>query len=173
MSFRETIRSPWLAITLAIIAVALLILVVTLPQILAALEAATPTPSPTLAAPTPTLLPTPAGPTPVATFARPTPSPQPTFVTYTVRTGDSLTSIARTYRTTGRSIAWWNRGSYPSLDPESETYEPNRIEVGWVLFLIPGNVVDDTNPPTPSPGPASPSPAASQAAMLSLSGSQA
>ncbi len=172
MSFRETIRSPWLAATLAIIAVALLVLIVTLPQIIAALDV-TPTVSPPTAAPTPTPVPTSAGPTPVATFARPTPSPQPTFISYTVRPGDTLTSIARTYRTTGRSIAWWNRGTYPSLDPESATYEPNRIEVGWILVLIPGNVVDDTNPPTPSPGPASPSPAATQAAMLSLNGSQA
>lgn len=158
MSIRETIRSPWLAFTLAIIGVALLVLIVTLPQILAALNAA-PTASPTAPAATPTPVPTTAGPTPVPTFARPTPSPQPTFITYVVRPGDTLTSIARTYRTTGRSIAWWNRGTYPSLDPESATYEPDRIEVGWILVLIPGNVVDDANPPTPSPAPVSPPPA--------------
>lgn len=157
MTFRETIRSPWLSATLAVVAIALLAGIVALPQIVATLTA---TPLPTAAAPMPTPVPTPAGPTPEPTFTRPTPSPAPTFIIYTVRPADTLTSIAKAYRTTGRSIAWWNRGTYPSLDPESATYEPNRIEVGWTLVLIPGAVVDDTNPPTPSPGPATPSPSA-------------
>jgi hypothetical protein len=157
MSFRETLRSPWLTASLAVVAIALLATIVALPQILAKLA---PTPSAAVASPSPNPSPSPAGPTPVPTFARPTPSPAPTFVSYTVRRGDTLTSIATTYRTTARSIAWWNRGTYPSLDPESATYEPNRIEIGWTLVLIPGAVVDDTNPPTPSPGPATPSPAA-------------
>jgi LysM domain-containing protein len=99
-------------------------------------------------------------PTPAPTFARPTPSPAPTFLTYTVKAGDTLNSIAKRYRTTGRSIAWWNRGRYPSLDPESATYDPNTIRRGWVLVLLPDTVVDDDNPPTPSPGPRG-SPAAS------------
>jgi len=84
---------------------------------------------------------------------RPTPSPAPTFMTYVVRAGDTLTSIAREFRTSARSIAWWNRGAHPSLDPESEAYDPNRIEIGWLLVLLPGMTVDETNPPTPSPGP--------------------
>jgi hypothetical protein len=155
MTLRKTLRSPWLTATLAILAIALLAVIVALPQIVATLSA---TPAPTIAAPTPTPVPTTAGPTPEPTFARPTPSPEPTFTSYTVRPGDSLTSIARVYQTTNRSIAWWNRGTYPSLDPESATYEPDRIEVGWVLVLIPGAVVDDANPPTPSPGPATPAP---------------
>jgi len=108
---------------------------------------ATPVPGSTGAAPSPT--PTSPGPT----FVRPTPSPMPTFVTHAVQPGDTLTSIARQFRTTGRSIAWWNRGAYPSLDPESATYDPNRLEVGWVLHLLPDTVVDENNPPTPSPGP--------------------
>jgi hypothetical protein len=155
MTLRETLRSPWLSASLAVVAIALLATIVALPQIIATLTA---TPPPTTAGPTPTPVPTLAGPTPVPTFARPTPSPAPTFVSYTVRPGDTLTSIAKTYRTTARSIAWWNRGTYPSLDPESATYEPNRIEVGWTLVLIPGAVVDEANPPTPSPGPETPSP---------------
>jgi peptidoglycan/xylan/chitin deacetylase (PgdA/CDA1 family) len=80
----------------------------------------------------------------------------PTFLAYTVVRGDSLTSIARRFATTGRSIAWWNRATYPSLDPESPAYSPNRIEVGWVLALIPSVVVDDQNPPASSPGPSAP-----------------
>ena len=51
--------------------------------------------------------------------------------------------------------------TFPSLDPESPTYRPDSIKAGWVLVLIPGQVVDDTNPPTPSPGPAGPTPASS------------
>ena len=115
---------------------------------------ATSTPAPT---PTPTAA--------LPSFVRPTPSPNPTFMTYVVRTGDTLNSIVRQFGTTARSIAWWNRGTYPSLDPESDKYDPNRLEVGWRLVLIPNTVVDDNNPPTPSPGPsASPAPGGSPSA---------
>ncbi|MFP5343799.1 MAG: LysM peptidoglycan-binding domain-containing protein [Candidatus Limnocylindria bacterium] len=82
--------------------------------------------------------PTPSGPTPVPSFTRPTPTPLPTFVVHVVEPGETLTSIARLHRTTGRSIAHWNREAYPSLDPASDEYEPDRIVVGWALRLIPG-----------------------------------
>ena len=107
-----------------------------------------PTPSPTVAD-SPTV-----GPSP--TFSRPTPTPEPTFTSYPVGAGDSLTSIARAFGTTPRSLAWWNRGTYPTLDPESEAYDPNHIEPGWTLVLIPGVTVDDANPPSPSPGAPTP-----------------
>ena len=96
-------------------------------------------------------LPTASSPVPstVATFARPTPSPGPTFRMYEVKNGDTLTSIARRFRTTERSIAWWNRGFYPSLDPESRDYDPNTIRVGWMLVVLPDITVDDENPPAP------------------------
>ena len=103
--------------------------------------------------------PAPSGPTPTPTFSRPTPSPAPTFLTYLVKSGDTLNSIAKKFRTTARSIAWWNRGAYPSLDPQSAKYDPNTIRRGWVLVVMPDTVVDDSNPPTPSPGPSG-SPAA-------------
>ncbi len=77
-------------------------------------------------------------------FVRPTPTPRPTPISYIVRTGDTLTSIARANRTTARSIAFWNRSTYPSLDPDSATYAPDRIAVGWRLVLIPGVVVDES-----------------------------
>jgi peptidoglycan/xylan/chitin deacetylase (PgdA/CDA1 family) len=78
-----------------------------------------------------------------------------------VARGDTLTSIARRFDTTARSIAFWNRSSYPSLDPESEAYEPNRIQVGWTFLLLPGTVVDEDELPTPTtaPSPTAPTPA--------------
>jgi peptidoglycan/xylan/chitin deacetylase (PgdA/CDA1 family) len=86
----------------------------------------------------------------------PTPLPSPTPVEYEVRAGDNLTSVARRYDTTARSIAYWNRDTYPSLDPDSPEYEPDRIEVGWRLRLWPGQTVDEASPPpgaSPTPRP--------------------
>ena len=80
----------------------------------------------------------PPGPTP--TPGPPTPTPMPTFTSYTVKSGDNLTSIARRFRTTPRSIAYWNRVTYPSLDPESSHYAPNRLQLGWVLKVLPGGL---------------------------------
>lgn len=95
---------------------------------------------------------------PTPSFVRPTPTPAPTPVAYVVASGDSLNSIARRFETTARSIAFWNRDAYPSLDPESEAYAPDRIEVGWRLEVLPGVVVgaDGEPEPTRSPGPSVP-----------------
>ena len=114
-----------------------------------------PSPSEGIVVATPTPRPTPAGPTPTPSFVRPTPTPQPTFLAYTVLTGDSLDKIAKKFGTSGRSIAYWNRATYPSLDPESSAYRPNNIKVGWTLLLIPHKEVDPENLPTlpPTPGP--------------------
>jgi len=96
----------------------------------------------------------PIGPTPSPSFVRPTPLPAPTFLAYVVRSGDTLTSIARSFHTTPRSIAFWSRVEHPSLDPESAGYRPDRLEVGWTLLLIPDAVFDESELPdaTPSPG---------------------
>jgi hypothetical protein len=112
-----------------------------------------PTPSggDTGAAATPTPIPTPAGPTPTPLFVHPTPTPQPTFLLYTVVSGDSLDRIAKKFGTTGRSIAYWNRASYPSLDPESASYRPDYLKLGWTLALIPHKEVDPENLPTLPP----------------------
>jgi hypothetical protein len=91
------------------------------------------------------------GPSTRPSFVRPTPTPLPTFLVYMVRPGDTLTSIARTHGTTARSIAFWNRSRYPSLDPDSPTYSPNRIEVGWELVLIPDVELDPEELPESSP----------------------
>ncbi len=122
-----------------------------------------------LETPAPTAVPTPPGPTPTLSFIRPTPTPEPTFAVYTVARGDTLVGIARRFHTSGRSIAYWNRVTYPSLDPESAKYQPDRLEVGWTLLLLPGEEVDPENLPTltpkptpkPTPGPPSAPPTAS------------
>jgi hypothetical protein len=94
-------------------------------------------------------------------FVRPTPLPSPTFQVYEVRAGDTLTSIARDFGTTPRSIAYWNRTRYPSLDPDSAEYRPGLIEVGWMLLVIPTAVVDEDELPDPTPTPAASSAPAS------------
>jgi hypothetical protein len=104
-------------------------------------------------APTATPVPTPAGPTPTPSFVRPTPTPQPTFLVYKVVSGDNLERIAKRFGTTGRSIAYWNRAIYPSLDPESAKYRPNYIAAGWTLLILPNKEVDPENLPPTSPLP--------------------
>jgi nucleoid-associated protein YgaU len=139
-SNRSILESPWIAAGLAIVVIALAAVLV-LPGLLERSGfGASPTPSGPAG---PFASPTPAQPS----FVRPTPSPRPSFASYVVKSGDTLNSIARQFRTTARSIAWWNRGAHPSLDPESPQYNPNNLKVGWVLQVLPDTVVDDNNPP--------------------------
>jgi hypothetical protein len=91
------------------------------------------------------------GPSSRPSFVRPSPTPLPTFLVYTVRPGDTLTSIARLFGTTARSIAFWNRTRYPSLDPDSPQYAPNAIKAGWNLMLVPDVELDPDDLPEPSP----------------------
>jgi hypothetical protein len=93
-----------------------------------------PTPTP---GPTPTAAPT-APPTPTPTPGPPTPTPAPTFRLYTVKPGDTLLALARRFKTSARSLAYWNRDMYPSLDPESARYSPDRLQAGWILKVMPG-----------------------------------
>ena len=139
---RSVLESPWLAAALAVVVLAVGAVLIA-PGLLGV---AGPGTGPT----TPAAQASPTAPAPSPTFVRPTPSPQPTFLSYIVRSGDSLNSIAREFRTTARSIAWWNRGAYPSLDPESRDYDPNRLQVGWRLRVLPDTIVDENDPPPPS-----------------------
>ena len=101
--------------------------------------------------PAPTAVPTPAGPTPTLSLIRPTPTPRPTFFIYTVVTGDNLVKIGKRFGTSGKSIAYWNRATYPSLDPDSDKYRPDHLDIGWTLSLIPNTEVDPEDlPPGPS-----------------------
>jgi hypothetical protein len=83
-------------------------------------------------------------------FVRPTPTPAPTFLVYTVKAGDNLNSIAHHFGTTGRSIAYWNGATYPSLDPESAQYQPGLLKIGWTLLVIPNVTFDEQTLPEPS-----------------------
>ena len=98
-------------------------------------------------------VPGPTGPTPVPSFVRPTPTPAPTFLLYVVKSGDNLGTIARRYGTTARSIAFWNRGTYPTLDPEAANYRPDLVRIGWTLLLIPNVTFDEQTLPGPSTNP--------------------
>ena len=93
--------------------------------------------------PTPTPSPIPTGPTPSPSFVRPTPTPLPTFFSYVVKSGDTLDSIAKAHGTGVLSLAFWNREVYPSLDPDAPGHNLNRIEIGWILQLIPGTEIDE------------------------------
>ncbi|MBA3235049.1 MAG: LysM peptidoglycan-binding domain-containing protein [Chloroflexi bacterium] len=99
-----------------------------------------------------TPFPTPDGPSPTPSFVRPTPTPEPTYFVYAVKSGDSLGSIARRFGTSGRSIAYWSRATYPSLDPDSSGYRPDYLVVGWRLSLVPNKEVDPENLPDPALG---------------------
>jgi LysM domain len=139
----STLDSPVLAGTIILVVLGFIGVIVLVPGVLPSNGG----PGQSVAAGAPS--PTPAGPTPVVTFARPTPSPPPTFLIYRVERGDTLTSLAKRFDTTDRSISWWNRGYYPSLDPESPGYDPNTIRVGWELNILRDTIVDNENPPAP------------------------
>jgi peptidoglycan/xylan/chitin deacetylase (PgdA/CDA1 family) len=92
--------------------------------------------------------------TPRQTVSLPEATPLPAFTVYPVRRGDTLLSIAARFRTSPLSLSYWNRDRYPSLDPDTTTYAPDRIEVGWRLRLIPGVEVDPEEfLPLPSESP--------------------
>ncbi len=124
----------------------------------------TPSPEqPTLGA-LPTIPPSTPSPTP----GPPTPKPGPSFATYKVVRGDNLTSIAKRFHTSPRSLAYWNRDQYPTLDPESAKYQPDNLKAGWVLRVMPnaeyspspddGETGIDSTPTPPDDASDAPSP---------------
>jgi peptidoglycan/xylan/chitin deacetylase (PgdA/CDA1 family) len=70
--------------------------------------------------------------------------------TYTVRGGDTLSSIARAWGTTVAQLQAWNAASHPSL-----VTNPNTLEVGWILIVAgePGTTPLPTVAPTAVPTP--------------------
>jgi hypothetical protein len=99
----------------------------------------------------------PTGPTPRPSFVPPTPTPAPTFLVYVVARGDNLNTIAHKFGTTARSLAFWNRATYPTLDPDAPGYRPDLLQVGWTLLLVPDIVVNEDELPAPSSEPTEPS----------------
>ena len=93
----------------------------------------------------------------------PEPLPSTAFDEITVASGETLFGIARTYRTTWQSLVFWNKHRIASLDPGDPSYDPNRLEIGWVLLVMPGVTVayEPTPGGAPNPTPPPPSGAAS------------
>jgi peptidoglycan/xylan/chitin deacetylase (PgdA/CDA1 family) len=102
-------------------------------------------------------------PTPSATASaseEPSPSASPSTIpsasegmggaTYTVRGGDTLSSIARAWGTTVAQLQAWNATSHPSL-----VTDPNTLEAGWILIVAgdPGATPLPTAAPTAVPTP--------------------
>jgi len=78
-------------------------------------------------------------------------SPSPGGMTYTVRAGDTLLSIARAFGTTSQQLQAWNAERHPSL-----LTNPDVVEPGWVLVVSGDPNV--TPLPTPAPPAATPRP---------------
>ncbi len=74
----------------------------------------------------------------------------PSGTTYTVRGGDTLSSIARAWGTTVQQLQAWNAGAHPSL-----ANDPNTLQAGWVLTVAgdPGTTPLPTTAPTAAPTP--------------------
>lgn len=80
------------------------------------------------------------------------PSPSADVTRYTVRAGDTLSSIARAWGTTVAQLQAWNADRYPSL-----AENPNVLEPGWALVVsgdpdaTPLPTAIPTAVPTPAP----------------------
>lgn len=104
---------------------------------------------------------------------KPTPEPSPTFSRYVVKRGDTLATIADRFGTSIESLSYWNRARYPSLDPDSPAYAPDRIQAGWTLGYIPNTLVDPNNLPSGPSAKVSQLPTASREPYPSLPASGA
>jgi len=80
----------------------------------------------------------------------PSPSEPVVGTTYTVRGGDTLSSIARAWGTSVAQLQAWNGSSYPSL-----LTNPDTLEAGWILIVAgdPGATPLPTTVPTVAPTP--------------------
>jgi peptidoglycan/xylan/chitin deacetylase (PgdA/CDA1 family) len=78
-------------------------------------------------------------------------TPSPGATTYTVRSGDTLTSIGRMWGVTVTQLQAWNSATYPSL-----AGDPNSVKVGWVLVV--SSDPDATPLPAPTPPLSTPAP---------------
>jgi peptidoglycan/xylan/chitin deacetylase (PgdA/CDA1 family) len=81
----------------------------------------------------------------------PSATPASAGTAYTVKPGDTLSLIARTWGTTVQQLQAWNAASHPSL-----VTDPNTLQAGWVLIVAgdPGTTPLPTVAPTTRPTPA-------------------
>ena len=68
---------------------------------------------------------------------RPTPDAAADVLHLHGRRGRHPGSIARRFKTSARSIAYWNRATLPVARPGVGHYNPNYLKVGWVLAAHP------------------------------------
>jgi peptidoglycan/xylan/chitin deacetylase (PgdA/CDA1 family) len=74
-------------------------------------------------------------------------------VTYTVLSGDTLSSIARSWGTTVARLQAWNAESHPSL-----VSNPDSLQAGWVLIVSGDPNATPVPTPVATPRPATPAP---------------
>ena len=88
------------------------------------------------------------------TPATPT-TPAAAAATYTIRSGDTLSAIARNHGVSLQAMINANSARYPSL-----TTNPGNIQVGWTLTIPAGGSQPAAQPQTPAPATSTPAPAA-------------
>lgn len=117
-----------------------------LPLVLTGCAGSSPTPSVAPATPSPSA----ASPTPGAATPSPSsaPSATPAATVYVVRSGDTLSSIARAWGTTVAQLQAWNADRYPSL-----MTQPNVLEPGWELIVSADPGATPLPPPVPTAAP--------------------
>jgi peptidoglycan/xylan/chitin deacetylase (PgdA/CDA1 family) len=113
------------------------------------------TPTPSASAPGgPSVPPSVSAPPSTAPSAAPTASTAAT--TYTVRAGDTLSSIARAWGTTVAQLQAWNAERYPTL-----ATDPSTIQAGWLLVVSGDPNATPLPTPVATPAASIPPPATS------------
>lgn len=82
--------------------------------------------------------------------ATPTATTSPVAGRNVVRSGDTLSSIGRTFAASDEELVAWNAERYPSLRSD-----PGRLEAGWEL-IVAGDAMAPPPPSPPAPLPAPP-----------------
>jgi peptidoglycan/xylan/chitin deacetylase (PgdA/CDA1 family) len=92
---------------------------------------------------------------PASPSADPSGAPSENPTTYTVRAGDTLSSISRQWGVTVAQLQAWNAERYPRL-----VADPNDLEAGWELIVSGDPGATPVATPVVTPRPATPAPTA-------------